>query len=342
MTISTTPAYPLPGEEVTLSRTGGIGSYTEYELLSVPSRSTLTTGLLRTNSGAASDTFKPDVQGAYSFRALEYVEYSGAGGSSPTDVAGQARRELRGSQTGTVYACASLELPILTTIGHSATLRLRVHGSTVREAEILKPSTEVARMAALQADVVAALEGLVGVTTTKGLLGEDFVDDVQALATRFNLHAHTEAGVHGAADDTNIPRRQAGDSVSGALDQFNDLWDTIMGHLRTNAGGGEWHLHDDGKNLPVTGKASSLASGVVSLADLRERVYERHRVQVASPEVHGLADDALGSRMSDPLPLTVCIVAYLDALAAESPTAPSGEQQGVADLAHGFGFKLLS
>lgn len=341
MAITTDPAYPLPGATVTLARTGGVGLYTEYELTVKPSKSTLKTGLLRDLKGGPVDTFKPDVQGAYTFRALEYVEYSGAGSSSPTDVVGAARKELRGSQTGTVYVCASLELYIATMYGHGATLQLKVHDDTVRSADLVKPSTELARLAALQPDVVAAIAALVGVAAAPGALGEVFIADVNALAACYDKHRGTGSPVHeDDADAINALKRKDAYSIQAALDRLFELAGLLEAHMRQGFDAGAWHSEDDSKNLPVAARGQSLFGGVVLLADLRERVFERHRAQIASPAAHGAADEDLGSAMIPPLPLTVAIVAYLDALAAENPTAPAGEQQGVSGLAHGLGFKL--
>lgn len=342
MAITNSPAYPIPGESVTLTRTGGVGTYTEWELTSKPSTSALALGFLRAPSGAAIATFQPDVQGAYGFRAHEYVEYSGFA-SYPGDPAGAARKELKGSQTGTVYAAATLELPIQTIFGHGATLRLRVHGTTVRAAELVKFTTELARLAAIQISVTSALAALVGVEAEAGALGEDFVADVRTLLAAYIHHIGVvEGGQHSLADGTNVPRREPPYSVVSAIDSLSDLYDWMNGHLRAGVGGGTWHTNDDTKNMPIAVRGQGLAGAVVSLADLRERVYERHRVQTSSPAVHGAADNTGASKMADPLPLTSAVVAYLDALAAAAPTAPSGEQQGTIDLMHGFGFKISS
>lgn len=341
MAITTSPTYPVPGELVTLTRTGGVGAMTEFELTSKPSTSALTLGFLRAKSGAAIATFTPDVQGAYGFRAHEYVEYSGFA-SYPGDPAGAARKELRGSQTGTVYAAATLELPVQTIFGHGATLRLRVHGSTVVAAELVRPTTDLARLAALQTSVTTALAALVGVTAEAGQLGEDFVADVRALLDAYNTHRSVvESGQHASPDSTNVPRREAPYSVPAAIDSLNDLYDVMLGHMRAGVGGGTWHSADDTKNMPIAVRGTGLAGAVVALADLRERVYERHRVQTASPAAHGAADNTPTSAMPNPLPLTSAIVAYLDVLASASPTAQTGDQQGAITLMHAFGLKLL-
>lgn len=339
MAIATSPAYPIPGETVTLSRNSGAGSHTEYELTSRPSTSSLPLGILRDQRGNAVATFVPDVQGAYVFRALEYVEVSGAAAGFPGDVAGTARRELRGSQTGTVYVAATLELPIQTIYGHGATLRIRVHGSTVRAAELVRPTTELARIAAMQSTVTAALAALVGVSTTPGTLGEEFVADVNALTTSYANHIGIGEPVHDPSDSTNVITSDPAYSVPTAIDRLLGTLDIMLRHLRYGTSG-TWHEADDSKNWPIAARVPTLAGAVVMLADLRERVYERHRVQIAYPNSHASADNDSGSQMPDPLPLTSAIVAYLDALADEEPTAPTGVQQGVSDGMNAFGFKL--
>lgn len=341
ISITSTPTYPIVGEEVTLALTGHAYNAAEFELLSKPATSALeVNAILRGPDGSPGATFTPDVQGAYLFRGYDVWAPSGSAGQYADDPSGSARRQVRDSGTATINVAASLELPIVTTLGHSAVLRLRVHGGTVRAAEIVAPSTEVARLAALQPAVVAALAALVGLAAQIGTLGENFITDVPDFLAKFANHLGTGVPVHATADTTNVPTRESATSVVAALAALNELHDRLLGHLMAGTGGGTWHGTDDTENLPVTPKAVDFASGVVLLVDLRERVYERHRISATA--VHSEPDAATASKMSDPLPHTVAIVAYLDALVALIPTAPSGEQQGVTNALHGFGYRLVA
>jgi hypothetical protein len=337
MAINTTPAYPLPGDEITLSRTGGQGNVTEFEILSVPVGSKVPLGRLVSLRKEPIATFKPDVQGAYGIRGYEYRDiYLPEDAGGPSD--GSAMRRLMGFQDGTVYVTAALDLPIQTVLGHHAVLRLYVHNATVRGAQFHKPSTDQAKVAIQQSTVVAAVAALVGVTASMGSLMEDFVSDVRALGEKYDTHIKIAGGVHNSADTTNVAKRQPAYSVPAALDQLMELADVMLEHMRPRSGPGAWHNADDTKNLPISHRSPIFPNALVALAEIRE-LYEKHRVQIASPNSHDGPDNGVGSTMPAPLPLTACIVAFLDAVASQSLSVPTGVQPGVVNLST-VGFKL--
>lgn len=335
MTITISPLYPVTGEEVAITATNpSVGGSARVVLTSAPSRSALTE--LDSTDGGITSTFTPDVQGAYVLTAYYYRRAYGIGGSGAgTDPGGESIDELTGAESTTVYVGAYADLEVRTAEGHGATLRLTVANATVRAAEWVDFTSERARMASLQAGVVAALAALVDVTVAN--LDDALVADVAALMSAYSAHRILTAGpVHrSSGDTTNTLSKSTPYAVASAIDALNDLHDKLVAHMTT---GGAWHQADDTKNVPVARKASDLASATVLRADLRERVYERHRVQTSAPAAHDNADNT--NTMGAPKPLTSCIVAFLDALVTETPTAGTGEQEGAGDLANAFGFTI--
>jgi hypothetical protein len=348
-TITVSPTATTAGAEVTLGIAGaGAGRVGEFEVLSVPSGSAIPIGRILDANGnkpvptpaSPSTTFTPDVAGVYGLRACIIRVRDGTGGAHLDDPMGVPSRRLVASVDDSLYVGQAMDLPIRTLLGHGATLRLIVVNATIRSAELVDPLTDISRVAILDASVVAALAALVGVGTAAGVLDVDFATDVDDLRTKYL--AHLTDGAHAGSDTTNITTREA---VVGAIVEsinvLNDLYDAMAGHMHAGTGGGTWHGVDDGYNAPLTGKARTLAEAIVMKADLRERVYERHRVQTGSPTVHPDGTDTTNT-MAAPLPLPATIVAVLDAVAHAAPTAPTGEQQGVANLEHLFGFAPMT
>jgi hypothetical protein len=166
----------------------------------------------------------------------------------------------------------------------------------------------------------------------------DFVTDVNDICTNFAAHIiRTAGGVHNSVDTTNALLRETANSVPAAIDRLNDCAAKLTGHQQALSSGGTWHSGDDGKNtLQVAPSAKTLGQAVVLKADLRERVYERHRVQTASPASHGASDSV--NDMDDPLTLPAAIAAYLDFIADETPGIPAGEAEGIGDAIAAWGF----
>jgi hypothetical protein len=89
----------------------------------------------------------------------------------------------------------------------------------------------------------------------------------------------------------------------------------------------------------VAPKAATLGEGTVLKADLRERAFERHRIQIASPACHVAPDTVNG--MDPPYPLPSAIVAYLDFVATSAPSVPAGESEGIGDAQAAWGFRAV-
>ena len=339
MTIAILPLYPVAGDKVTISLSAPIGNAVQGELTSVPSKSALKVGLLRdTVTRLPIATFTPDVAGAYGISAHDYMtstrvpSYSG-------DPAGGSVSLYRSTETATVYVGVVEELPIVTLLGHGATLQLTVTNATVRAAKLVSPLSDGSRKAIIDSTVVAALTALVGVAVASIDVG--FVADVVALRNAYENHRVQVTGsIHYGADTTNVARRETPSSIAAGIATLNDLYDVIGSHQTQGPAGGTWHANDDGINNIVTAKAKTLGQAVVMKADLRTRVYSRHRVQVGAGalQVHGIADITGASIMPAPLTLPALIVAFLDAIVAESATTPAGEQSGALAIEHGFGF----
>lgn len=339
MTIASTPAYPIVGQTVKITLTNPLGNTVRGEVTSVPSGSKVIVGLtLDPATGLPIDTFVPDIPGVYGVNAHDWRVRTGIS-SYKGDPAGASSTRYLNSQSGTIAVGAVESLPIATLRGHGATLRMVVVNTTVRDASLILPLSEISRKAALDAAVVAALAGLIGVATTA--LDVPFVADVVALRLAYEHHRIQFGGspVHLSADSTNVVRRDTPTSVDAAIATLNELYDVFGAHETQGPSGGTWHYNDDGANTVVTPKAKSLGQAVVTKADLRVR-YERHRIVTGGGalQVHANPDATPNSVMSAPLPLPVLIVALLDAIVAASPAVPAGEQAGTTHVESGLGF----
>lgn len=339
MAILQDPIYPIPGEEVTLSMTDGAGTRVDFELTSVPPQSALALGRLLDNAGAPIDTFTPDVPGEYGVLAYDIRETGVAPPRFRDDPIANPGIRVLGTQTGTVHVAAVMSLPITTAVGHGARLEIRVVNTTVRAAALLEPLTELSRTAALEGAVVTALGNLVGVLVSA--LGNEFVSGVTDLRAKFELHRGTLGGVHIVADTVTAMLNYPPNSVDYAIAVLNELHDKLVrGHMQAGSSAPRWHAVDDGKNVPLAGRATNLAQGTVLFADLAYRVYERHRVQIASPAAHGGAGDTTNALATAAAPLSALIRDYFDAIAALTPTTAAGESEGADLAAHRYGFAV--
>ncbi len=328
--ITYSPLYPIAGETVTLTLTGltGDAAETRYALATFPDLSAQAVGLLVDDAGDAIRTFVPDTDGVYAFIAYDYRSRSGITDDDPGVT-------LVATQTGSVYVAAAIELPIATESGRGATLRLRVLNSTVRAAELILPLDEPSRVAILTSAVNTKLAALVGLAMSA--LTYDFDTDVAAMITTYNAHIALETS-HGDPDAVNVVNEDSPRNRLGSVDALLSLADKMRQHLRGRSDDrGTWHaLADDTLNYPVAKRERTLARAVVLKSDLRERVYERHRVMLGSPSVHDAADTT--NALSAPGPLDELIVAMLDEFVTSSPTTPAGEEVGAVEAAHKLGF----
>lgn len=338
MTISYTPAYPIPDEEVALSMSAGNGTRVDWEITSVPPTSAVELGKRFDVAGDPTDVFTPDVPGEYGIKAYDIRETGIAPPRFRDDPIGNPGTIVLGTQTGTIYVAAVMSLPITTAVGHGVRLEVRIVNATVRQAELLDALTEVSRTAALDSTVAASLAALVGVAVSS--LGNDFVTGVADMHAKFEAHRVLTAGsVHANADSVSAMQSYAPNSVDYALLVLNELYDKLVrSHMQTGTSiTPRWHSDsDDGKNVPLAGKATTLAQGTVLFADLAYRVYERHRAQTLNPPVHGAVDAT--NVVVAAAPLSALIRDYFDAIAAVSPSAISGENQGANQAAHRYGF----
>lgn len=335
--VATDPQYPTAAVEVTLSATSDTypDEDVEFVLTSVPDESALELGRLMVN-GTIVNTFTPDAPGEYGFQALEYhnTEPSGAYASDPLS---QARHDLKSVYAATINVGTTLDLPIVPVNGHSSTLRITVVGDHVRAAALVEPATDLARMAALDTTVAAAVSALVGVLVTG--IDVDFDEDVNDLCEKFTDHIILTTGsVHFEADLTNTLIREPAYATASGINRLNELSSKFAGHREATLTGGDWHDSDDNKDvLAVAPFATTLAEAIVLKADLRERGYERHRVLTANPDSHGNPDNT--NAMPNPLPLPVAIVAYLDFISNNAPDIPAGEGEGIGDAQAAWGFR---
>ena len=334
MALSISPAYPVYGEEVTMASDLGDPEVARFEITSVPSTSSVSLGLVVDEAGEPIQTITLDKPGVYGVNVYSYYLFAGAQ-AYPGDPCGGVRTKLMNVASATLQVGGYSTLAIEPENGHKATLQLTIVGDTIRGAELTNFGSALARIAALDATVIAALSALVDVDVVDADL--PFITDVNDICLLATGHMAETHPVHpGNADTTNVLLREPANSIPAAIQRLNDIVAKFAnGHMQATTAGGTWHGTDDGENtLQVKAFARSLAEAVVLKADFRERVYSRHRSM--GPDTHGGPDG--DNEPQPPRELTVAIVAYLDFVANSAPTAPSGENSGAVAAQAGWGF----
>ena len=345
MTVTCSPTYPVAGEEVTLSQTVTISGTTvtielpAFDLTSVPPNSAVATGVLVDDADVRIATVTPDVSGDYAFTVTAYDEFA-APPAYDGDGAGVVRQVVTTSESYTLRVGEQMDLPIVA-LGHSLTLRLKVHNGTVTSASLVTSTTDKAYAASQDATVATKLAALVGVAASS--IGPSLADAINTFATAYNAH-RTNATAHpsgsGDNDTVNVFLPSRPYDLSQTIVQINQLRAVLYAHL-TGASTNtiSWHNADDTKNIIVAPPATDLASAIVLYADLW-RVYEAHRVQIAAPASHPGADavNTLGAvdKLSD---LIKTVLAYF---ANASPTVPTGLEDGAVQLGALYGFRKVA
>lgn len=324
MTIAALPDPPLAGDVVTLASTLSQDGATHWRITSRPSDSLVELDSLLGSGGEFVATFTPDEPGVYGVSAMAYMVATAQPGlPAPVD------EVFVGFEEGAISVGSASRLPLIMADGQGATLRLVGVGTTVVSAELIDPTTEAARVAILDAGVIAALDDIVGKTALEitGELAERATD----LRTQYEGHRASHSTVHlNTGDAVNVMQRFGATSETYAVALVNDLYEKLSAHAQSWFQGGNWHTGDDSKNVPVARKAQSLSDAVVALCDLRVRVYERHRVQVTDPAVHAAADSA-NILLSAATPLDALVAAFFDAtLVAATPAGESPIGVGLA------------
>jgi len=350
MTLTQSPLYPAVDEAVTIVSSTATGDVQVLAVTSTPSGSTYSTGLVLDETddpptsalraaelglNSASMTF--DEPGEYGVSAYDVAKLPGLRNNSNGGT--ELRYVVNRSDAGIIHVGAVLDLPIRTIgDGRGATLRLQINDTKVRAASFVDPTDEAARVSALAAAPVAAIAALVGLVSS--VMGNDLVTGTNDLLANHELHRVVTPAVHPAADTTNVADRTACTSKEGAYNILNQLRVVMTTHQQTTPAAAAWHNAEDWKNVPVAAVANSTASATVLLADLRERVYERHRTlgAASTPPCHAAADAA--NSLTAATQLDTAITAYLDALVLANPPALVGEPEGAHDAANNFGFAI--
>lgn len=330
--ITSDPEYPVVAEQVTLTSDVGDASATVYSLTSKPTDSALTLGRLVDAQGNAVQYFTPDTSGAYGITADNYLELC------PDPAAGIVLKYL-GQTTTTLQVGRAMDLEIGALNGHSATLRINVVGSTIREASLVNLATDLARSAALDTTVAAAVAALVGETIAS--VENDLITNANELRAQYEAHRILVGTppVHVTQDYVNQTISKPARDVSTAIILMQELATRIIGHMMPGVLDAGWHgTAWDTKNvLMVAPRCTTLAQATVLSADLRFRVYNRHRTQTVTPSSHGNADTT--NTLTTAKSLSAAIVAYLDYVAASDPTAPTGQAEGIGDAIAKLGFR---
>ena len=330
MTISYSPTTPIPGEAVSLSATvaGLHSSYLaplRWRLTSVPNESTLGLGFLLGADGSYLDTFTPDVAGAYGF-AVDAYWRSTVPPSYQGDPVGDRRERYRETQTSVVYAGSPMSLRIDTRGAHGGVLALVVANGAIASAELRDFRDESSRVAALACS--AELAAVVG----------EAIDDTPDLLTsaeelRAKLQAHLPFDPWHGADDVSTVLPGEAFSHETARRNVDALSRALTGHMALLD---SVHNEADTRNTPITSPGETDGACFVHVTDLRYRAFARHLLQVGSPGTHLRTD--LDNTLRDATRLEVLIVAFLDAIGAETAT-PTGEQTGAMLAAHRLGFQ---
>lgn len=338
MALTVSPTYPLPGEVVTVSQTRSSAGFTvdvidpEVTLTSVPPDSVLETGRVEDDSGPVAE-FTPDVSGDYGISVLSYRESFAA---AQFDGGGEAYRIGVATETATVRVGEAMTIDMRAG-EHAATLTLGVFNGTVRTATLTDTTSQKAYAASHDSTVVTKLAALVDQAATG--LGPDLIAKVADLGVQFNDH-RTQGGVHPVSDTTNVYQPDRTYDLTNAIVALNAIRAKFVAHLiGASISGSRWHNADDTKSLPIVGNASDVATAIVLYADMF-RCFEAHRVLLASPAAHSLADstNTLGTidKLSD------LIGTWLAFIASSSPTVPTGLEDGVIQLQSLYGFKKAS
>jgi len=343
MAITQSPTYPVAGEAVTVTSdaTSVLVFDHAIELTSVPGSSSLSTGL-QLIEGAPdgssplaaaealqlADSFTPDVAGEYgvTIRVIQQLPQ-----------VGEVRYRIGAVESGTIQVGQVVELPIDAGSYGGATLRLTIVGTTIRVASLVDFADETSRAASLVTSVAAALTALVGIAASTAI--GTFTNRVNDLLDNFVAHLADDTA-HNVADTTNSPSDEAAFSTAGGIALLNRLRALAIEHALDAEAASRWHDAEDTENQPIVGEATTLGGATVLLADLRERFYERHRIQTDTPDTHPEADET--NELTAPTRLDDVIVTYLDALVAASPTPAAGEVDGAVLAAAAGGFRVVA
>lgn len=339
MTIIGTPTLPVAGDTIKLSISGQTSD--QYSLTSVPSLSALQVGLLTDANGDPTDEFEPDAAGHYEVEAHQVREFI-VSPSYPGDPIGGTRQEFVALDTGDIFVGELMEFPIGNDLGDELILRVTVFDDDVQLAEFSSWNTEKARLASMESTVVTKLAALVGVAVTS--VAPTFIARTTDLRAKYEAHRPSTTYHYVSGDTVNVMERGAADALQSALDTVLELHQRIKRHVTTIPvvpAATRWHQVDDTENVPVCTPVLSLPGAFVALADLSWRVYTRHLGETASGHgnIHKVADTT--NTLTAITPLEDLIVAVLDALADQAPTAPDGEQDGAIEAANLYGFKKV-
>ncbi|MBM61365.1 MAG: hypothetical protein CL484_00270 [Acidobacteria bacterium] len=345
MTVTYTPALPVAGDTVSLAYSPTpVTAATDvaFAIASVPNGSSYAIGPLVDLDGKPSSEFVPDIGGEFGFEVVGQYAFD-APPAFAGDPSGQLRTAFDVLDTASVSVGELVSLPIAAG-PDSLRLTLGIYGDAVGTATLDEASTDVARVVSLLPAVQIATAALLG--TVVPAMGDDLILQSAELRGAYENHRsnlptdyHATGGVP-LPDTTNVCERFAPESVDAAIALVGELSNRLTQHLAQIPPAvpvlTRWHPDDDTRNGPVSPFDGTLAGATVHLADLRYRVFERHRVMTSPPPIHAIADT--DNALSAPSPLAVLIVAILEGFAAQAITAPAGEQQGRLDAETRFGF----
>jgi len=301
-----------------------------------------------------------DKGGCYTFLIQEYRKGSGYGGGYEGDPNNSENEEKLGSeQSVDVFVGQRVTMPV-GPAANQATLVMWVWDSHIRAtskafhgedspAIIAESPNPIVKTAVETSAVKTAVATLVDADLIAGTTIGDLTTRTQNLWSAFNAHCASVAGAHVNADTYNpLKTSFKVTSTQKAFIEFvNAAIVAFRRHMTNDTGqpsaddppvigpdSGEFHVSQksDRANLPLFDSVSTFGEAYSAFADLR-RCYVAHEADL---DVH---DNAFSVVLTDPPLLTTVHTAYLNVIAAATPTTPPAQSDGVQALISRAGCK---
>ena len=298
MAVTISPTAPQAGDVVTITGTPSTDegqSVFVFALTEVPALSSLATGVFLHNYADSTEvplsgrliaeaekegnTLTVDADGVYTLTSLEYRKTVRPTGITCFPIAGPT--------TETFEVVQLQQLRVRTEKPeHAASIQIATGDTTIIEATIVDPQSEVARLAIASDAVALELGRAAGLTAAT--FGEDFVARVVEFRTRWNDHVE-DATEHTAADSVNLILNGVPNDIQGAIQVLNEARLKVIRHMQ-EIYGAALHTNPDLGSLVLAAPATTLAQATVLEADL-SRVYADHRRRGSgeTPPIHGTA-----------------------------------------------------
>lgn len=347
VSITTEPAYLIPGKEAQVTATATTGNWVEVILTDAPEASSWKKRLVNEDraeiqlwaaESGEKRAFTFDVAGRY-VCTLREITRGGVtfGGGYSNDPDGYPSETVEGTTNYSFVIGQKLTAPLA--IGsESGTISLYVWNQTIRSTTVpshgeqtprLDGDTEKMKIAASSSGVVAALASLAG---SSGVSASTAVSSFSTIGNdiiaKFNSHI-TSTSAHSAADsDNSITSVYGGAGASGLTETLRQMATKVRQHYTNDAGTGygvgsaSYHSAGDWDNLPAVSGASNTLTTGLALASIWQS-FESHRIDTS---VHVAADTT--NTCADLPPLLDVYKEVIAVVTADNPTAPNTDNPG--------------